>query len=59
MSDIQKLILKLLQERDFVLVSGAYIGHVLALQVQGLVTSKPIGEGKLEVKRRERESDHA
>ena len=43
-------ILALLTERESVLVSGAYVGHVLALQCRGLVTSKREGH-KLRITR--------
>jgi hypothetical protein len=47
-----KVILYLLTRQESVLVSGEYIGDVLALQCQGLITSEPEG-GKLRVRRKE------
>lgn len=49
--EVQQIILDALKHRDCVLVSGDYIGDVLSLQAQGLVTSRITDDIKLEVRR--------
>lgn len=56
MTTTQKTIMRLLEREESLTVHGAYIGDVLALQVQGLVTVRLIeagvGNGKLEVRKK-------
>ena len=55
LNEHQRQMMKLLEDRESIIVHGSYIGDVLSLQAQGLITTRLIetvvGNSKLEIRK--------